>query len=348
MLRHLLLCSAVFAALVANALTITFPTENGDFTGIKQIYVIGGVSAAAKDPVTVNGVTAEVHKTGAWIAMVPVKPGKFKLVAKCGSDSAERVFTVRPQPPKKVLTPEEAAKLPPPKQHDPYEDLGLDRNSVWPQDPPYDKQPKDVLIMIDPGHGDANYGALSPRGFKEKDFNLAQSRSIAAALKKAGYRVIMTREYDSFPKLYDRPKLAIAKKVDLFISVHHNATAADQDPRQKRHTTTLWSNDKGRRLAECIQPHIAKVMAPVKNNGAMYQSLAVGRNPAIPSCLLEVDFINLPAGEAESMDPVRREKIAAAVVAGVKDWLTPPLVCLLDKELPAVTNDTKSVEQKAK
>ena len=54
------------------------------------------------------------------------------------------------------------------------------------------------------------------------------------------------------------------------------------------------------------------------------RSFAVCRNPAVPSCLLEVDFINLPEGEAESWNSARQAKVATAVVMGVLDWMSPP------------------------
>ncbi len=84
---------------------------------------------------------------------------------------------------------------------------------------------------------------------------------------------------------------------------------------------TYASNDKGLALAKAIQKHVAQVLAPVRDNGAQLKSLAVCRNPAVPSCLVEVDFINLPEGEEASSDPVRREKVASAIVLGLLDWL---------------------------
>ena len=84
---------------------------------------------------------------------------------------------------------------------------------------------------------------------------------------------------------------------------------------------TYASNDSGLALARAIQKHVARAMAPVHDNGAQTKSLAVCRNPAVPSCLVEVDFINLPEGEEESGDPVRHEKVATAIVLGILDWL---------------------------
>jgi N-acetylmuramoyl-L-alanine amidase len=191
----------------------------------------------------------------------------------------------------------------------------------FPAHPPYDKKPEDVCICIDPGHGGSDAGAISPHGWKEKDFNLMQARAIREELEKAGFQVIMTRDGDSFPSLLSRPRKAFKNKADAFISVHHNATAANRDPRLVRHTTTYASLSNGLALASSIQKYVGQVMAPVKDNGAQMKSLAVCRNPAVPSCLLEVDFINLPEGEADSMSAKRRNLVAKAVVLGILDWM---------------------------
>ena len=194
----------------------------------------------------------------------------------------------------------------------------------FPDAPPYGKPPSAVRICVDAGHGGDEPGALSPHGWREKEANLMQARAIRDALEKAGFHVIMTRDGDSFPSLFARPQRAYAERVDAFISVHHNATAASRDPRLARHTTTYASTSNGLALARCIQKYVAQVMAPVPDAGAQMKSLAVCRNPAVPSCLLEVDFINLPEGEEASWNPVRQKKIAEAVVCGVFDWMMPP------------------------
>lgn len=222
---------------------------------------------------------------------------------KCGFISRASVELLKDAaiPPKSIIVPDPA--------------LG------FPSHPPYDKKPEDVCICVDAGHGGSDSGALSPHGWKEKDFNLMQARAIRDELEKAGFRVIMTRDGDSFPSLLSRPRTAYESKADAFVSVHHNATAAYRDPREVRHTTTYASLSNGFALASSIQKYVGQVMSPVKDNGAQMKSLAVCRNPAVPSCLLEVDFINLPEGEAGSMDAKRRNMIAKAVVLGILDWM---------------------------
>ena len=181
--------------------------------------------------------------------------------------------------------------------------------------------PGEVHVMVDAGHGGRDTGALSPRGLKEKDFNMMLAKSVESVLRKAGFKVSMTRTDDATLPLYDRPRRAYREKVDAFISIHHNATGVASDPRDARHTVTYASNENGLALAKAVQRHVAEAVAPVRNKGAEIKSLAVCRNPAVPSCLVEADFINLPEGEEASLDPARRERIANAILLGLLDWL---------------------------
>lgn len=77
------------------------------------------------------------------------------------------------------------------------------------------------LIAIDPGHGGVDPGAIGGTGVYEKDIVLAAARELARRLERGGrYRVVLTREDDSFVRL--RRRIAIAREAgaDLFISLH--------------------------------------------------------------------------------------------------------------------------------
>ena len=312
----------IFAAtVVVAALSVAFPSENQQLPNVPCTYVIGGVETndvalSSRAPeLFLNGVSVPIYRTGAFLAMVQVKPGTNVLELAYGTNMLVRTFRVaKPEPPG-------AGESKPRPPRNPYEDLGIPSNVVYAAKPPAGSRPRDVTVMVDAGHGGPDAGAISPRGLKEKDFNLAQAKEIAASLRRAGFKVIMTRDDDSFPALYDRPRAAIREKADCFVSVHHNATACQTNPRRVRHVTTYASNSNGLALAACVQKHLAHVVAPVRDSGAQIKSLAVCRNPAVPSCLLEVDFINLPEGEEASLDPVRMKKVATAVTCGVLDWL---------------------------
>jgi len=78
-------------------------------------------------------------------------------------------------------------------------------------------------IVIDPGHGGKDPGAIGYRHYREKVVVLQIARTLRDILKKRGYRVYMTRSDDNFIKLRNRTKYANRKDADLFISIHANA-----------------------------------------------------------------------------------------------------------------------------
>ncbi|MCS7231624.1 MAG: N-acetylmuramoyl-L-alanine amidase [Elusimicrobiota bacterium] len=83
---------------------------------------------------------------------------------------------------------------------------------------------KKPLIVIDPGHGGEDPGAVGKYGSKEKDINLSVSKILKEKLEKIGFNVILTREEDIFIPLVKRTKFANDCKADLFISIHCNAS----------------------------------------------------------------------------------------------------------------------------
>jgi N-acetylmuramoyl-L-alanine amidase len=78
-------------------------------------------------------------------------------------------------------------------------------------------------IVVDPGHGGKDPGAIGKGGLKEKGVNLTIARYLVSELKRLGYNVSLTRNSDDFIELEDRAEIANAKEADLFISVHANA-----------------------------------------------------------------------------------------------------------------------------
>ena len=83
-------------------------------------------------------------------------------------------------------------------------------------------------VVIDPGHGGHDPGAIGPSGLKEKDVNLKIAKALKAKLEREGKKygithVSLTRNRDKFIKLEDRTTIAKKRKADLFISIHCNA-----------------------------------------------------------------------------------------------------------------------------
>ena len=80
-------------------------------------------------------------------------------------------------------------------------------------------------IVLDPGHGGKDPGAIGEGGVAEKDIVLSVAKKLAAKLKMAmGIEVVLTRTDDQFIPLEDRTAVANAQNADLFISLHMNAS----------------------------------------------------------------------------------------------------------------------------
>lgn len=84
------------------------------------------------------------------------------------------------------------------------------------------KSTKGKLIVIDPGHGGSDSGAVG-NGLKEKSVVLATSKKLGTLLQKRGYKVLYTRTTDVFINLRSRTAFAARKNADMFISIHANA-----------------------------------------------------------------------------------------------------------------------------
>jgi len=81
------------------------------------------------------------------------------------------------------------------------------------------------LVVIDPGHGGKDPGAIGPRGTKEKDITLSIARKLAKKIRKRlKIRAILTRTGDYFVPLNKRTEMANSADADIFISIHANAS----------------------------------------------------------------------------------------------------------------------------
>ncbi len=89
------------------------------------------------------------------------------------------------------------------------------------------KAHKKMRIVVDPGHGGKDPGAVRGK-YREKDWNLAVGKELARLLGKGNFEVKITRDSDVFIALSQRSKIANNFKADLFVSVHVNSTKNSQ------------------------------------------------------------------------------------------------------------------------
>lgn len=84
------------------------------------------------------------------------------------------------------------------------------------------------VVVIDPGHGGEDTGAVAASGEEEKDIALSVALKLRDALEKAGrYKVVMTRSSDVFIPLNERVNTARANNANLFISIHADSIASN-------------------------------------------------------------------------------------------------------------------------
>ena len=291
------------------AVSIAFPSEGAKLPYLERCYVMGAADCGETElevlclPSRVS-CPVPVGRTGAWATVAGVKPGTN--VVEVGG--ARRTFTVAPV---------DAAALAEPKRT--YAKLPYASDSAKPH--PVGRKPEEITVVIDAGHGGHDTGAMSPHGLPEKDANLRLANAVRGVLVRRGYTVVMTREDDTFVELYDRPKVAHGAKADLFVSIHHNAPGHAANPFAIRSQSVYAWNALGERLAKAINARMAAADPTVKNDGVLHANFAVTRNPEIPSCLIEADFITHPDGECAAWDAARRPAIAAAIADGIADWV---------------------------
>ena len=180
------------------------------------------------------------------------------------------------------------------------------------------ERPRFKVILIDPGHGGKDSGAVAANGTKEKDLNLRLSLLTAEELRKRGFTVYLTRQDDRFLSLDERPALISKFKADLFISIHHNSAA---NKNAAGHEVYLFSAKDEKQAvllrnsaytAFRIEEELRKVVLPAR--GVKLASFKVQRLAQTPSILIEAGFLS-NAKEAEKLSSEVRQKQFAKAVA---------------------------------
>jgi len=229
-----------------------------------------------------------------------------------------------------------------------------------PQPPPVTK--KDLVIVIDPGHGGKDPGALGRKGTREKDVVLSIANHLRDLLAQEGStKVLMTRETDVFVELEDRAKFANTHKADLFVSIHINshpqtsvkgmelyhfgeasdpralAVAARENGTPLEKDAAPWQfiladklNDKkiddSRELAWTTKKSLVKFLNSfykIKDHGVKTAPFFVLRMTTMPAILAEVAFISNPTEEKLLKSPTYQKRMAEGIFNGLQSYITP-------------------------
>jgi N-acetylmuramoyl-L-alanine amidase len=174
-----------------------------------------------------------------------------------------------------------------------------------------------MTIAIDPGHGGTNRGAQGPTGVFEKTVTLQIADRLATLVKATGARVVMTRTTDVSKDMIQRRDFLREADPDLLVSIHLNSSA---DPIHVSGTSTYYRYIGFRPLSQAILKHMEALgLAEYGNVGRFNFSL--NGPTGYPNALVETVFLSNPADEARVLTPAFQQKIAQAILAGIRDFL---------------------------
>jgi N-acetylmuramoyl-L-alanine amidase len=216
-------------------------------------------------------------------------------------------------------------------------------------------------VVIDPGHGGHDPGAIGPRGVAEKTVVLRIAKELRLLLRQAlpQARVLLTREQDVFIPLRKRAAMANTAKADLFLSIHANSSPQPQASGIETWYLSFAANERAQQLAARENQTAAVKLseidrilrdlretdrinesaafagvmqaALVKHLGARYSGVldrgidgapfVVLLHTAMPSILVEVAFISNPRDAGRLQSPPYQEALAQGIFRGVRQYL---------------------------
>lgn len=212
------------------------------------------------------------------------------------------------------------------------------------------------IVVLDPGHGGKDPGAIGKNGLREKDVVLDVASKVQKELERCGVVVYLTRDDDRFIQLAERPKIAARKKADIFVSIHANATrsrwiegfevyylsnAVDDDARALAAAENapldledanfleslslkaiLWDMIQTENRKESIElardlGDVVSASMSLKMLGVKGAGFAVLKGSYIPSVLVEIGYLSNRDGERKLRDPQYRKRMAESIAAGI-------------------------------
>lgn len=243
-------------------------------------------------------------------------------------------------------------------QEQKHEEAPPEKKSRQPKKPAISKIRR---IVVDPGHGGHDPGAVGPNGVQEKDVVLAIGLKLRELLKEElGLDVVMTRSTDIFIPLEERTAIANKVNADLFLSVHANAAPNRSAAGIETYYLNLAKTEKAAQLAakengtslekvSVLQAILFDLMANYKLNDsahladevqkALYKkvrgrhadarNLGVKQGPfyvlvgaTMPSILVETAFVSNVSEEGRLKDPAYQETCAEGILEGVRAYIS--------------------------
>ncbi len=170
-------------------------------------------------------------------------------------------------------------------------------------------------VVIDPGHGGTDYGAIR-EGINEKDITLDLSQRIVSELKSKGYKTALTRTDDTYLGLQERCDFTEEENPELFVSIHVNSAVATEPYGIETH----YYHEQSKELAEIIQKHLIKNIN-TKDRGIIKSKFYVINHTDVPAVLVETGFLSNTEERSELITDKRKQATAKAITDGIIEFL---------------------------
>lgn len=185
---------------------------------------------------------------------------------------------------------------------------------------------KGKVIVVDPGHGGSDPGAIGPTGIKEKDVNFAVAKQVEKILKSVGAKVVLTRYDDvdvcrpnasASEELRARVNVGIRNNADVFISIHSNSFSNEK---AEGTATYYYSKSyKDELLAKNIQSGMIE-FGKRDDRGIVDTNFYVTKRSPMPAALMELAFIS-NYEEEELLNSVDFQKnMALGICKGINNY----------------------------
>ncbi len=183
-----------------------------------------------------------------------------------------------------------------------------------------DLKQKNSFVIIDPGHGGPDPGAIGIGGIRETDVVLDVSKIVKKLLSEKGVKVRLTRNSEIDLDLSPRVSYANRMDPDIFVSIHANAS------RGKRRDvngleTFYYRGWRGRLLAKKIQKQIIEVSPGSPDRGVKQGRFYVIKNTRMPAVLVEIGFLTGRLDARRLEKSIHRKRIAYAIAKGIIEYL---------------------------
>ncbi len=192
-------------------------------------------------------------------------------------------------------------------------------------------------IVLDPGHGGTETGAVGPDGLLEKDVNFAVTQDVKQSLEQQGAAVVLTRTGDYNTTIKTRAEIAVALHPQVFLSIHHNAEPDGPSDVPGNETYYQIASADSKRLAGLIWEEINTAFTPYRiawtadtDHGAKYRPSASGGDyygilrdaEGVTTVLSEAAFITNPPEEHLLAEPAFQQVEAGAISRAIVRYVT--------------------------